>query len=207
LINEEREDFRKDVKNIRGDGDKGFQSLIRSFPDINFYFQKSKFTYHNEIVDAAIRTLRNALGPGSEKYWSGRYNNVIQQLVRYYNNTYHREIKMTPYQMHNDVELEWEYIRRKTEELNDVKKRQFEAGLKKYQKGDRLLVHVDLSKTGEGFAKKRRNFDRKATFIEYVHGNCRIKLDNPIYLGISSGGVRQYQDVHILPIYFTKRIK
>jgi hypothetical protein len=114
---------------------------------------------------------------------------------------------MTPFQMHSEIKFEWEYIRRNTEKLNDVKKLQFEAGLKKYQKGDRLLVHIDLSKTAESFAKKRRNFDRHATFIEYVHGNCKVKLDNPIYAGISNTGIRYYQDVHILPIFYTKRVK
>jgi hypothetical protein len=206
LIEMERTKFNKDVRNIRGDGDKGFQALIRIFPDINFYFQSSKFTYHNKIIDAVIRTMRNALGVNSDKYWDGNHDDVIQQLTNYYNNTYHRVIKMTPFQMHKDIELEWEYIRNKTEELNDVKKRQFEAGLKRYKEGDRLLVYLDLSKTPEGFSKRRRNFDRYATFIEYENGNCKVRLDNPIYMGMING-VRYYKDVHILPIFYTKRIK
>ena len=46
------------------------------------------------MVDAVMRTLRNALGPFSDgKLWN---NDLMQQLVAYYNNTYHVSIKQTP---------------------------------------------------------------------------------------------------------------
>ena len=163
---------------------------------IQSYFQSSQFTFHNKIVDAAIRTLRNALGVHSEDYWDGNHDHIIQQLTDYYNNTYHNAIKMTPFEMHRDIDLEWKYIREKTEELNDVKKKQVEKGLHKYQQGDRLMVHLNYSKTCDRFAKGRKQFDRLATFIRYQNGNCLVKLDNLI-------GSKQIVEI---PIYFTKKI-
>ena len=56
------------------------------------------------------------------------YDNIIQQLTFYYNNTYHNPIKMTPTEIDNDIDKEWEYIRAKAEELNDVKKKQSANG-------------------------------------------------------------------------------
>ncbi|KAI5552270.1 hypothetical protein TVAGG3_0225940, partial [Trichomonas vaginalis G3] len=51
------------VDNIRGDGDKGFQAaMTHYFPQINFFFSSSPYTFHNKIVDAVMRTLRDALG-------------------------------------------------------------------------------------------------------------------------------------------------
>ena len=138
--------------------------------NITTYFQSSPFTFHNKIVDAAIRTLRNALGVHSEEYWDGKHDNIIQQLTHYYNNTYHNAIKMTPYEMHNDIDKEWEYIREKTEELNDIKKIQRKKGYHGYRQGDRLMVHLNYSKTNERFAKRRKQFDRLATFVQYQNG-------------------------------------
>ena len=194
IIQMEQEQFNKPVKSIRADGDRGFTSLQQWLENkgIKTYFQSSPFTYHNKIVDAAIRTMRNALGVHSEDYWDGHHDKIIQQLVDYYNNTYHNSIKMTPIEMHTDIEKEWEYIRDKTEELRDIKKKQFENGLYNYKKGDKLLVHLDYSKTSQRFEKRRKQFDRLATFIEYRHGNCVVQLDH--------GSVIE------VPIYFTKRV-
>ena len=190
LIEAEMKNFNHPVKNIRGDGDKGFESIKRDFPDINFYFSGSKFTYHNKLIDAVMRTLRNALN--NDNLWDGQHDDIIQQLVYYYNFTTHRVIKMKPIDLHSDIDKEWAYIREKTEELNDVKMKQINAGMFNYKPGDRLRVHLDYSKTSESFAKRRRQFDRIGTFICYVGGNCRVKL-----------GQNEIVDV---PIYFTIKI-
>jgi len=100
-----------EVRAINGDGDKGFQTLKQSFPNIIFYFQKSKFTYHNKVVDGVIRTLRNALGPNTNRLWDTRHDSVIQQLVQYYNTTYHNGIRMSLIEMHTDIDKEWCYLR------------------------------------------------------------------------------------------------
>ena len=103
---------------------------------------------------------------------------------------------MSPIDMHTDVELEWKYIRRKIEEYNDVRKQQIGAGLLSFKKGDKVLVYLDLSKTNKSMRKRRRNFDRQATFIRYQNGNAVVVLDKPI------PGFREI----LLPIYYVKAI-
>ncbi|MFI3215131.1 MAG: hypothetical protein R3Y24_17640 [Eubacteriales bacterium] len=182
FLNAERQ-FDHIVSSVRGDGDKGFQNLPRQFNNINFYFQSSKFTYHNKNVDAVMRTLRNALGPNSNHLWNGHsdHDRIIQELVRQYNNTWHRAINMTPYEMHTDVDKEWSYIREKTEVLNDAKFRQTIDGLHSFIPGDRVMVHLDFGKTNLIFEKRRRVFDRTATFVKYENGNGCVELDEPIH--------------------------
>ena len=103
---------------------------------------------------------------------------------------------MTPHEMCNDFDKEWEYIRAKTEELNDMKKKQRAKGDHGYRHGDRLMVHSYYSKTNERFVKRRKQFDRLARFIQYQNGNCLIKLDQPI----------ENKQLVEVPIYFTKKI-
>ena len=92
--------------------------------------------------------------------------------------------------MHTDIDKEWEYIRQKTEELNDAKLKQYQHGLFNYKPGDRIRIHLEYSKTNQLFDKRRRQFDREGTFIRYINGNCLIQLDNghnievPIYFTI-----------------------
>jgi len=197
LFRREADIFGNDVKNIRGDGERGFQPLQAIFPDINFYWQSSPFTFHNKIIDSAIKTLRNALGVNSGHMWNGNHDKTIQQLVAYYNNTYHRNIGMTPYEMAIDENLEWKYIRQKTAELSLARRKQFTTGILSYKPGDRLVVHLDYSKTTNKFIKRRRTFDRTATFIKYVNGNAMVKLDDSI------DGKYNIE----VPVYFTKRLE
>jgi hypothetical protein len=185
LINKERENFNHPVNNIRGDGDKGFEVMKNYFPNINFYFTSSAFTYHNKLVDAVMKTLRNALN--NDKLWDGNHDDIIQQLAYYYNFTKHRAIGMKPVDMHTNINKEWEYIRMMTERLNDVKRKQYEEGFFDYKPGDKLRIHLEYAKTNKKFDKRRRQFDRKGEFIRYVNGNVLIKLDGgrieevPIY--------------------------
>ena len=107
---------------------------------------------------------------------------------------------MKPIDMHTDVNKEWEYIRAKTEELNDVKREQLNKGLFNYKPGDKLRLHLEYAKTNESFTKRRRQFDRTGTFIEYINGNCKVKLDKPL---VSSTGAKIF--VVEVPIYYTLR--
>ncbi len=170
------------VHNIKGDGDKAFASLkrIRQFRRINFYFQSSPFTYHNKNIDAVMRTLRDALGPNTNQLWDGKHDDIIQQLVHYYNNTWHRAINMTPTEMHADIDKEWSYIRKMTEQLNNIKRCQIDRGYHSYEPGTRLMLHLEYGKTNKAFDKRRRRFDVTATFIEYRNGNAYVKADKPI---------------------------
>jgi hypothetical protein len=195
FVSLEEHDFQHPVMNVRGDGDRGFERLKQMYPDINFHFESSKFTYHNKIVDAVIRTLRNALF--EDKYWNGSHDDTIQQLVNYYNHTWHRSINMSPLEMHQDISKEWTYIRKQTEKLNDVKRSQKFNGLLNYHEGQLLAVHLEFGKTSDKFTKRRRNFDRTATFIEYQNGNAVVKLTKPVLIG----GKRVYKIE--MPLYFT----
>ncbi|KAI5492676.1 integrase core domain containing protein family [Trichomonas vaginalis G3] len=175
------------VDNIRIDGDKGFQAtMARYFPQINFYFSSSPYTFHNKIVDAVMRTLRDALGVNGRIYWDGNHDSIIQQLVYYYNNTWHRTINMKPVEMKNDISKEWEYIRKQMERLNDVKREQINSGLMNFKQGDKVLIHLDYGKTNKSMTKRRRRFDTIAEFVRYINGNALVEVDNklieiPIY--------------------------
>ena len=187
LIREEHDRFGHPVKSIRGDGDKGFEMVQAYYPGINFYFSSSKYTYHNKIVDAAIRTLRN--GMNNDDMWDGKHDDLVQQLVYFYNFTTHRGTKMKPIDMHNDLDAEWRYIRQKTEELNDVKARQQANRFFNYKPKDVLKVHLDYSKSPERFSKRRRQFDKEVQFVGYVNGNCKVRDENG----------KEFE----IPIYFT----
>ncbi len=180
-----------DVRSIKGDGDKGFNNLEQHFAryqeiqtgmmkNREFYFQSSAYTYHNKTIDAAMRTLRDALGPNTNRFWSGRHDEIIQQLVTYYNNSWHRAIDMTPTEMHRDVELEWKYIRHMTEVLNEVKREQYRAMYFSYKPGQRLMLHLEFGKTSNKFTKRRRRFEHVGTFVEYRNGNVVVRVDEPI---------------------------
>ncbi len=180
FIKAELETFNHPVKNIKCDGDEGFKSIAKnkSFPDINFYIQSSAFSYHNKIVDAAMRTMRNAvhnINP-DPSVWNGRNDAIIQHVVSCYNSNHHRMINTTPIDMHTNIDLEWKYIREMTEELNDVKRLQIDAGLHSFKPGDILMLHLDNSKTADKFAKRRRNFMHYGKFIKYQNGNVVVKV-------------------------------
>ena len=175
---------------------------------VSFHVSSSKFTFHNKIVDSVMRTLRNALGPNRQNYWDGEHDVLIQQLAYYYNNTWHKSIKMTPLEMHTQREKEWEFIRRKTEKLNEVKQRLYENGYYGFQPGDEVLVYLDTSKTKHRFNKRRRNFDHLSLFQRYEDGHAIVlvtfRKDDEINEGedeILEG------DVEVaVPIYFIKKI-
>ncbi|KAI5542762.1 hypothetical protein TVAGG3_0074630 [Trichomonas vaginalis G3] len=133
-----------------------------------------------------MRTLRDALGVNGQIYWDGNHDSIIQQLVYYYNNTWHRTINMKPVEMKNDISKEWEYIRKQMERLNDVKREQINSGLMNFKQGNKVLIHLDYGKTDKSMTKRRRRFDTIAEFVRYINGNALVEVDNklieiPIY--------------------------
>ncbi|KAI5547604.1 hypothetical protein TVAGG3_0156800 [Trichomonas vaginalis G3] len=133
-----------------------------------------------------MRTLRDALGVNGQIYWDGNHDSIIQQLVYYYNNTWHRTINMKPVEMKNDISKEWEYIRKQMERLNDVKHEQINSGLMNFKQGNKVLIHLDYGKTNKSMTKRRRRFDTIAEFVRYINGNALVEVDNklieiPIY--------------------------
>jgi len=160
------------------DGDKGFNSneLIEFYESygINWYMPESPFTYHNKMVDAVMRTLRNALGPFSDgKLWN---NDVMQQLVTFYNNTYHISIKQTPAEfmskVYEDVDYEWQYIRKMTDKLELV-----EYWVIIPVNGSIVMVHLDFGKRSSKFDKRRRVYEDLGLVIDNdSNGNIRLVL-------------------------------
>ncbi|KAI5482341.1 hypothetical protein TVAGG3_0240630 [Trichomonas vaginalis G3] len=133
-----------------------------------------------------MRTLRDALGVNGQIYWDGNHDSIIQQLVYYYNNTWHRTINMKPVEMKNDISKEWEYIRKQMEKLNDVKREQINSGLMNFKQGNKVLIHLDYGKTDKSMTKRRRRFDTIAEFVRYINGNALVEVDKklieiPIY--------------------------
>lgn len=164
------------VKSIKGDGEKSFASNdLKTFytkNNIKTYFQKSPYTMHNKMVDSVIRTIRN--GFGLDNYNIANID-LMKQMVKYYNNTYHNSIKMTPKEMNNNIDLEWQYIRKMDSLLKQVLTLQKKKGLHSYRKCNIIMIHIDYSKTNKKFEKQRRNFNELAEFIEYKNGNVVCK--------------------------------
>ena len=162
---------------------------------ISLYFNNGKFTLHNKMIDVAIKTIRNAIGyrilkPGQ-----------LQQIVDYYNKTVHKSIGCTPIEMHNDPELEYQYIRWCERKLSQVMQYQKVHGYLDYEPGNILMVHIDTGKTADKMTKRRVFYDRLAEFIEYKHGNvtCRLLVGVKI-----NSTAKEPRRVVTVPIYHTK---
>ena len=166
------------IKSLKFDGDKGFNSnlLINFYKQngINWYMSNSPFTYHNKIVDASMRTMRNLLGPFSDgKLWHPK---VMEQLVYYYNNTVHNTIKQTPKEFMeevlDDIENEWKYIRKMTRELNEI-----EQQIQRPPNGSVVMVHLEFGEKSEKFDKRRRTYEDLAVVLDNdKNGNILIML-------------------------------
>ncbi|GHU18944.1 hypothetical protein FACS189472_08020 [Alphaproteobacteria bacterium] len=131
------------------------------------------------IIDAAIKTIRNLVGRASG-YKEDAFNdeNLLGNVVRIYNNTVHSAFlnKFTPAEMQQDPELEALYIKHCQDKLKEVDFKRQMNGYLTYPKGAILLVHLDLAKTDRKFTKRRRNFDELGRFVKYERGNCVVDL-------------------------------
>ena len=193
------------IEHVKGDGEKGFKSedvfLLFKY-DEHTHWDSSKFTFHNKQVDSFIRTLRNAAGLNEAVLAN---NDMVQQLVHFYNNTPHNGlpkdidgVHYTPAEAQNNPNIEWKYIRAMDRKLRDVQKLLAQNGYAGYKPGNILLMHVDKNKTDLRMAKKRRNFDELGEFICYINGGVQVKwITKP---------VNSTMDVITVPIFYTKKI-
>ena len=196
LILYERMCFNHPVKYIRFDGDKGFRAMIPLFKDsdekITFNSESSPYTNHNRMVDRAIRRIRRLAQFDSWFDGSDDNNPKVQQLTFYINYFLHHGIgRMTPLEMHTDINKEWAYIRSKKELLNKQKLKQIKAGMWNYEPGVTILrMFLNPDKTKNKFDKDRYTFKTYGTFVEYKHGNVVARLKDgrmvevPIYYTI-----------------------
>jgi hypothetical protein len=81
--------------------------------------------------------------------------------------------------------------------LEEINQKQKELGLKEYEPGNILLIHLDFSKTSNRFSKKRRNFNKLAKFIAYEFGNIKCYIYNI---------EKHIKNPLTVPIYYTKYI-
>lgn len=174
------------VNHLRGDGEKSFASdLMKRFYEkhnITTYFNNSKFTLHNKIIDRVIRTIRDGL----QVNVNFENDVLVQKVVDYYNNTPHTAFRKifnikplpSPYEMMGNEFLEYIYINYKSEQANKIFALRAIKGLV-FQPNDRVICHIDFSKTDLGFMKKRKIFEFTGTFIDYINSaNGIVELDN-----------------------------
>ena len=187
------------ISNLRSDGEPGLNSeLLTDFykaERIKFYSSPSPYVQKNRIVDRCIRTLRdmydkafpyqpkNAMEEdlllsidvrrGDYGCSATEHLHRMQHLIAIYNNTYHREIKMSPNQMQSSYQLELDYIIRKKAELEAALKTQTEDGLRTFKRGDILAIFRDPGKTNARHEHGKRNYNQKVRFIEYIGGNVK----------------------------------
>ena len=194
------------IEHIKGDGEAGFDTdAVRElFGNAkNVRLDKSPFTFHNKQVDSFIRTLRNAAGLSEDVLDN---NDIVQQLVAYYNDTPHNGllinkalgIHYTPREMMNDPDLEWDYIRAMDRKLKDVQKMLSINGFDKYKPGNILIMHLDKGKTNMSFTKVRRNFDELGEFVRYDTGSVMVKW--------LTSNVKNKNPIIRVPIFYTKKI-
>ena len=175
FISREKRLFGHEVRSIRSDADWAYINVMNRIKDVDHYYDSNKFTNRNRIVDRVMRTMRDLvdnLYPNEPAVWNGLNDNIIQMVVNYYNNHVHKSIGMTPLEMHTNRSAEWEYIRKKTNELNEVKQI-ISANI---QPGDIVQVAIDATKTKDGFTKRRRQFNSQGIFLGYKHGNALVKI-------------------------------
>jgi hypothetical protein len=212
------------VHYLRGDGERAFvdRETVRwlsehGIPPDHLYFTSSKFTYHSKIVDVAIKTIRNAIG------YRIIDQHQLQQIIWYYNRTYHKGIDCTPLEMmqHRDENgnKDWEdqYIRYCMKRLVKARQQEEFDGLLDYEYGNVLLLHFDLKKTALRDEKRRKFWDRVGIFIRYENRNVVVRL---LGAEIKGGGGKLSRDErgvpivddhgtyyeYVLPIQFTKLI-
>ena len=179
------------INSLRSDGEKGItvenaQKFFDKY-DIKFFFSTSPYTQKSRIVDRCIRTIREFLDY-SPKPKGVSFNKHLQDIVWLYNNTYNKSIGMKPCNMIFSEEKK--YIERCKQKLMLAEKIQHVYGFHDYQKGDKLHIYLYLGKTKDSMKKRRKYYTKEGTFVEYVNGNVKCKVDGnevvvPIYYTLS----------------------
>jgi hypothetical protein len=173
--------LRYPVVRLKGDGERGFAKVL----DV---IDSSPYTYHNKTVDRVIRTIRDAVG------YRIITEEQFQQIVFYYNNTYHRAIDCTPQEMMDNPEIEDQYIRWCIEKLNRIREKTYRQGLYSYKEGNILLLHLDAGKTPEKYKKIRSYWNGIGVFRGYASQSAVVVqlLDSVTGKNVS------------VPVYYTK---
>jgi len=108
--------------------------------------------------------------------WNTPHDQIVRQLVQYYNTSCHNGFRMSLIEMHTYIDKEWRHILKMTKKPNRVKKQQIRNNLWRLRPGDKVMVHLDYGKPSMKFDKRRRQFDETGIFIRYANGNCLIQM-------------------------------
>ena len=189
---------------------------------IKLIVDDSPYTLAHKSIDSVMRTLRNAFGMNDNRIAD---NELMQQMVYYYNNTPHRSLKFpcleqdtsrkwvyyTPSELQGNRDLEWQYIRMMMNRLREINKQQDYKGLLTYKSGNIILVHLDKGKTEKKHEKQRRVFNDIAEFKCYRKGNVVCRILKPYTELVKYVNEKNYSKVDRLlveyitvPITFTK---
>jgi hypothetical protein len=101
----------------------------------------------------------------------------------------------TPFQVQFTRDLERYFMKKNEYKLEAINTKQKELGLKDYEPGNILLIHLDFSKTSSRFTKKRRNFNKIEKVISYEFGNVKCHVYNI---------EKHIKNPIIIQIYYTK---
>jgi len=172
------------IKGIKFDGESGLKAL--NLP-IEKYSNSSPYSNHNRIVDKVINTFRDALGVDINNDLFNDFNKV-RQLRKFYNNRVNRSTNYTPKEMHNNINLECEYIGKNEQELLQVKRNLKMKGLLNLKPNQ--LLQVSVTDKNNRLKKKQRTFDRLARFIKYHGGNVQVKFIHP-----------EIEEPQLIPLY------
>jgi hypothetical protein len=168
--------------------------------NIELFLDKSKFTNKVNVINRAIRTIRDMAGENPNILAD---KNVMDQVVEAYNNRPHAAFdnRFTPLQVQSNPDLEEYFIREQLERLREVKELQRDAGFFDSRPGNVLLIHLNKAKTKDMFDKKRRAFNEVAIFVNYQNGNvlCDRLQRTP------QGGIQRGTRV-LIPIFYTRRV-
>jgi hypothetical protein len=165
------------VRHIRGDREGAFISReVNHFlhqHHITTYWTSHPFTNHNRVVDRVIRTFRAYFRYHESDLQD--YDNLLR-LVRAYNNTPHSAYNrlFTPEEVERNIDIEGAYIRHEKQVLLTAEFRQARLGIRGYNLGNVVLLHMDLARTGERFAPLNLYFNGIGIFLEYHARNALV---------------------------------
>jgi hypothetical protein len=96
--------------------------------------------------------------------------------VNEYNNTPHSAYDnlFTPAEVERDVDVEGSFIRHEKRILRQVELRQRVLGLRGYQPGNVVLLHLDFRRTREHFANLNDYWNGIGIFLKYVGRNVMV---------------------------------
>ena len=135
--------------------------------DINYYFFKAD-SHKLGIINRFHRTLKEKL----ESYFiannTTRWIDIIDDIIKNYNNTYHTGIKIEPAKVNSFIENE--IVQEKKQQTKEIKNNEIE-----YNIGDKIRV----KNTKEVFDKNKATYSAEVYIISKVNSNSvRAKYNN-----------------------------